>query len=312
MNAAATPTERPAAGHGAVPAERDLAAMAEALEASGQYRILRRLDARTTLTEPDGTPTKMGLYVDVETTGLDPAKDEIIELAMVPFTYAPDGRIFTVGDAFEQFQQPGQPIPDAITKLTGITDDMVEGQRIDPDAVSRFASGAALVIAHNAAFDRRFLERMSDIFVTKPWACSMTQVNWADEGHEGTKLAYLAAGAGFFYDRHRAWQDCRAAIELLASPLPRSGTLAMARLLERARQPSWRIWAENSPYDLKDILKARGYKWNGDDNPNPRAWYADVDDREAELSYLRKEIYLRDVDLLVRRMDAYNRFSDRS
>ena len=64
---------------------------------------------------------------------------------------------------------------------------------------------------------------------------------------------------------------------------------------------------------LGRLLKARGYRWNGDGNPNPRAWYVDVDDarREAEISFLRKEIYLRDVELLVHRMDAYNRFSDR-
>ncbi|MEG8055409.1 3'-5' exonuclease [Sphingomonas sp. 22L2VL55-3] len=161
--------------------------------------------------------------------------------------------------------------------------------------------------------DRRFAERLSEVFTTKPWACSMSEIDWAAEGFEGTKLHYLAAGAGFFYDRHRAEHDCRAVIELLASNLPVSNRTALAMLLDRARQPTWRIWAENSPYDLKDALKARGYRWNGDGNPNPRAWYIDVDDagREAEISFLRKEIYLRDVELLVHRMDAYNRFSDR-
>lgn len=291
----------------------DLATLAAILNASGEYRVQRRLMPRTTVSEADGTPTKTGLFVDVETTGLDPLKDEVIELAMVPFTYGTDGRIFEIKDAFQCFQEPSAPIPAEITRITGITDAMVAGRKIDTTAVSAFARPAALVIAHNAAFDRRFSERISDVFTTKPWACSMTQIDWSAEGHEGTKLAYLTAGAGFFYDRHRAEHDCRAAIELLATPLPTSGVVAMARLLERARQPSWRIWAENSPYDLKDALKARGYRWNGDGNPNPRAWYIDVEDaqREAEIGYLRREIYLRDVDLLVHRMDAYNRFSDR-
>lgn len=288
--------------------------MAEILRTSGLYRVQKRLEPRRFVTEPDGAATRLGLFVDVETTGLDPYKDEVIELAMVPFTYGLDGRIYEIHDVFERFQEPSGPIPPAITRLTGITDGMVAGQQINPEEIASFAAGASLVIAHNAAFDRRFAERISDIFSTKPWACSMSQIEWVEEGHEGTKLAYLAAGAGFFYDRHRAAHDCRAAIELLATPLPKSSTLGMARLLERARRPSWRIWAENSPFDLKDALKARGYRWNGDGNPNPRAWYIDVDDdqREAELSYLAKEIYLRDVELLVHRMTAYNRFSDRS
>ena len=89
-------------------------------------------------------------------------------------------------------------------------------------------------------------------------------------------------GAGFFYERHRAKHDCIAAIELLATPLPKAGVPAMAKLLERARRPNWRIWAENSPFELKDQLKARGYRWNGDGTRNPRAWYIDVDDEAIE------------------------------
>jgi len=293
--------------------DADLEALAAQLVASGRYRVQRRLDPRAIITAPDGTATRLGLFVDVETTGLDPQKDEVIELAMVPFTYSLDGRIFEIRPSYQRFQEPSAPITPAITAITGITNEMVAGQRIDLEEIASFVSDASLVIAHNAAFDRQFVERLSAIFIAKPWACSMTQVDWASEGHEGTKLAYLAAEAGFFYDRHRAESDCLAAIELLASPLPNSGVTAMARLLERARQPSWRIWAANAPFDLKDILKARGYRWNGDSNPNPRAWYIDVEQaqRDGEIEYLRKEIYQRDIEFLVHRMDAYNRYSDR-
>lgn len=291
----------------------DLAAMAEVLRASGGYRVQRRLKPRRTINPIDGSTTRTALLVDVETTGLDPYKDEIIELAMVPFTYGVDGRIFEIGKPFERFQEPTSPIPTNITQLTGITDAMVAGQHIDPAEVSTFASGAALVVAHNAAFDRRFVERLSEVFATKPWACSMTQIDWVGEGHEGTKLTYLAAGAGFFYERHRAVHDCHAAIELLAATLPISGVPAMSQLLDRARRSSWRIWAENSPFDLKDTLKARGYRWNGESNSGPRAWYIDVDDqdRETELAYLRNEIYKHEIKLLENKITAYNRFSDR-
>jgi DNA polymerase-3 subunit epsilon len=296
-----------------VDAATDLEALAQTLERSGGYRVLRRLAPLARREPPAGVQTRQGLFVDAETTGLDPARDEIIELAMTPFSYGVDGEIYAVGEVFQQLRQPSKPIPAEITALTGIDDAMVEGHAIDPQAVATFAAPAALVIAHNAAFDRKFLERYSEVFNTKPWACSMSEVDWAKEGYEGVKLAYLASRAGFFYERHRAAHDCLAALELLARVHPVSGRTGLAQLLERARTPTWRIWAENSPFDLKDILKARGYRWNAEGNGAPRAWYIDVasDARDAEEAFLKAEIYRGEIELLVRRIDAYDRYSDR-
>lgn len=290
-----------------------LESMAEQLEQSGEYRVLRRLSPNQAVEAPDGGLVRRGLYVDVETTGLDPAVDEIIELAMVPFTYGTDGRITEVGEAFEGLRQPAEPIPAHITAITGIDDVMVAGRSIDPEAVARFAGRADLIVAHNAAFDRRFLERFCPVFVTKPWACSMTQIDWGDEGHEGVKLAYLAMGAGFFYDGHRAVHDCAAGIALLASRMPRSGERALAKLLERARAPTWRIWAEGAPFDLKDVLKARGYRWNAEGLGGPKAWFTDVSeaDKADELEFLARDIGLGDREPLVRKVNAYDRFSER-
>lgn len=291
----------------------DLETMAQMLEQSGDYRVLRRLKPLVRRDPPTGIRTRLGLFVDTETTGLDPAHDEIIELAMVPFTYGLDGEIYDVGEPFQELRQPSRPIPPEITAITGITDEMVEGRAIDPAQVATFVAPAALIVAHNASFDRRFLERYCETFNTKPWACSMSEIDWAADGYEGTKLAYLASGAGFFYERHRATHDCLAALELLARRHPASGRTGLDQLLERARAPAWRIWAENSPFELKDQLKARGYRWNGEGTGAPRAWFIDVaeDQRENELSFLRAEIYQGDIDLLVRRIDAYDRFSDR-
>lgn len=290
----------------------DLEAMAAALEASGDYRVLRKLKP------PEGAAVfqgahRIGLFVDVETTGLDVRTDEIIELAMVRFAYDEFGQILGIGECFQGFRQPTNPIPAEITALTGITDEMVAGHVIDPAAVAAFASSAAVVVAHNAAFDRQFLERFCDVFHTKPWACSMSQVDWAGEGFEGTKLTYLASGAGFFYDKHRAVNDCVAAIELLTRVLPKSGVPAWWRLIERARLPSWRIRAEGAPFDLKDALKARGYRWDDGSGDWPRAWWIDVEDAglESELGYLRREIYQGEVDLRPMKVTAYDRFSER-
>src|SRR5258707_37858 len=103
----------------------DLEAAAESLEESGDYRVLRRLKQRDVFREDDGSQKRIGLILDVETTGLDPTRDEIIELAMVKFEYGLDGAVFRVTDQFSRLREPSVPIPIEITKLTGITQEMV-------------------------------------------------------------------------------------------------------------------------------------------------------------------------------------------
>jgi DNA polymerase III subunit epsilon len=180
-----------------------LAAMAEALSRSTEYRVLRRLVPRTTFTPSVGESTKTGILLDTETTGLDPRKDEIIELGMVKFDYLPDGRVVGVRDVFSSFNEPSVPIPTEVTALTGITDEIVAGQRIDGAAVSTFVEDAVVVIAHNAGFDRKFAERYWPVFERKAWGCSATEVEWRQHGFEGSRLGYLLNGAGFFHQAHR-------------------------------------------------------------------------------------------------------------
>ena len=290
-----------------------LEAMARQLEASGRYRLLRRFEGCTLTPASDPSTVRQGVYLDVETTGKDAARDEIIELAMVPFEYDAEGRLVSVGAPFVELREPSTPISEEITRITGITNEMVAGKSIDPAKVAAFIEPAVIVAAHNASFDRRFTERFCEAFKHKGWACSMSQVNWAGEGFEGAKLSYLASQCGFFFDGHRAENDCLAGLEILTRPLA-SGRSALAHMLDAARAPTWRIAAERAPYDFKDKLKDRGYRWNGDEALAPKAWFIDVAeaDREAELDYLRKEIYGGEVHLAPRRITAFERFSDRA
>lgn len=285
--------------------------MIAALEANGDYRVLRRLRPSQPLgAAPPGT--RRGILADVETTGLDCERDEIVELAMVPFFYTDSGRIMGVGTPFEGLRQPASPIPAEVTRITGIDDAMVDGKSIDPEAVAAFA-GTSLVIAHNASFDRRFVERFCPALARNPWGCSMSEVNWAKEGFESAKLAFLAMSSGFYYDRHRAVHDCHATIELLSRPLPLSGGPTFAALLASARGRTVRCWAEHSPFDSKDVLKQRGYRWSGGEDGTPRSWWIDVPDADfqAEKAFLCAEIYKRDATFPIAEVTAFNRYSDR-
>ncbi|TQF31969.1 3'-5' exonuclease [Bradyrhizobium sp. UNPA324] len=293
--------------------EINLTAIADILSRSPDYRVLRRLTPRTEFAPCDGQVTKTGILLDVETTGLNTAQDEIIELAMVKFDYLPDDRIARITDVFSSLNEPQNPIPVEITELTGIADEMVLGHRIDPDAVSAFVSDAVIIVAHNANFDRKFAERYWPVFERKPWACSATEIEWRRHGFDGSRLGYLLAGVGLFHQAHRAIDDCRALIEILATDVPNQVRSAFAVLLERARRKTIRIWAEQSPFDLKDVLKRRGYRWSDGSDGRPRSWYIDVDEanRVAEVEFLQTSIYLKDVEPRMQIMSAMNRFSSR-
>jgi DNA polymerase III subunit epsilon len=281
------------------------------LEDTGRYRILRKLIPWRVIERSNSPLPRLGVLVDTETTGLDHTKAEVIELGMVGFTYDDTGTIGDVVGVFSALRQPYTPIPPEITRLTGITNEMVAGKTIALDAVEAFIEPADLVIAHNARFDRPFCERLSPGFAPKAWACSVSEVQWSDHGFEGTKLAYLVAQCGYFHEGHRAVDDCHALIEVLAKSWGDGSGTGFRELLRNSERARIRIWAENSPFDMKDQLKARGYRWSDGSGGSPKAWWTDVAEEECdeELRFLRTEIYQwADLELPMKRLTASDRF----
>lgn len=286
--------------------------MARHLEASGRYRILRQLQPRSIASAPWPDPMsgqKIGIILDTETTGLDSTRDEIIELGMVAFTYDETG----IGDVigiFSALREPNVDISADITRITGITAEMVAGQAIDLDAVSRFIEPADLVIAHNAKFDRPFCERFAPGFDIKPWACSVAEIDWAALGFEGAKLGYLLGQCGWFHNGHRAVDDCHALLEVLASSRRCDETAPFVELLASSGRRRCRIWAEGSPFHTKDILKTRGYRWSDGSNGALKSWWIEIheDAYEAEIAFLQQEVYQAQVDPYVQWLTAVERF----
>ncbi|MGI3899201.1 MAG: 3'-5' exonuclease [Janthinobacterium lividum] len=289
----------------------DHEASAQLLEASGDYRVLRRLKPREVDTAYRPRPDEaVAIVVDVETTGLDHRCDEVIEIGMVAFVYDAAGRVGPVIGALSLLREPSIEISPDITRLTGITSEMVAGCRLDLDAVTALLEPADLLIAHNARFDRNFCERLHDGFRHKAWACSVDEVKWGELGYEGSKLGYLVTQGGWFHRGHRAVDDCHALLEVLAAPLPDESGSALSHLLSSSRRTRVRIWAEYAPFDQKDVLRRRGYRWNGGEDGRPKAWWTEIDEEHlaAELRFLEREIYLRNVELRQEVITAYERY----
>jgi DNA polymerase-3 subunit epsilon len=290
----------------------DITEAVQLLDSHPDFKVIRRITPRKSFSENGGCVLSKGVVVDTETTGINPDKDAIIELGMVLFEFDPEtGIAYNVLDSFDQLEAPGFPIPPEATAVHGITDEMVAGKRIDEASVKQFLEGVSLVIAHNSKFDRAFMEKRLPIFKKLPWGCSFAQVDWGEEGVGSAKLEYIAYQFGFFYDAHRADVDCFALLEVLQQKLPKSGDLVLKSILNSLGQKSYTIYAIGSPFDTKDTLKARAYRWDGD----KKCWHITVTGDEslkAEVAWLKSSVYGgKPAKVEIEEQNCMSRFSSR-
>lgn len=296
----------------------ELEAAAAMLTHSGLFQVIRLFEANTLFRElpPEGD-IGIAVVLDTETTGVDSQTAGLLELGMVSFAYdRQTGEVLTALQVFDELEDPGIPIPSEASEVNHITDEMVKGKRIDDKAVLAFVEQADFIIAHNAIFDRQVCEKRFPFFKGKAWACSLTQVPWAALGYVSSKLEFIAYKMGFFYAAHRADTDCLALLHVLEMPVEKlEGKTVLSAMLTQYNAIARRIWATGASYDVKDTLKARGYRWSDGTKPGTeKAWWIEVPDAqfEDELNWLRTAAFHdRPFSVPVDNITAFNRFSDR-
>ena len=286
-------------------------AMAQSLQTHPDYKVLRRLAPRNEWGPVTSSGVQRVIVLDTETTGLDASSERIIELALLSVLMDTTSGL-PVGpvSCYESFEDPGKPIPPTITEITGINDEMVRGQRIDDARVNEMVQAADLIVAHNAAFDRPFVEARLPIFASRAWNCSFAGIDWKAQGSGSAKLEFLAHERGWFYDAHRALVDCHALLQVLASPL-RDGQTGLARLIAGAKQTRFKLQATGASFEAKDLLKARGYRWDSEQ----RVWWthlAGEDALQQESLWLKSQVYgQRPARLQLERQSSLVQFSNR-
>lgn len=233
---------------------------------------------------------RMGIVIDVETTGLNKKADQVIEVGLRTFLFNKlTGELLKAGATYSGLQDPGKPLSEDIKRLTGLTDEALAGKSIDWKQVNSLIEQAHIVIAHNAAFDRPFIDRSAPASAAKPWACSLKQVEWSKKGFTVHKLDVLCIYHGFFTDAHRALNDVDALLNLLSMLDTSTNRPYLNELLTTARKPVSKIVATSSPFETKDLLKERGYSWD----QTGRAWQKIIhkDDLASEVAWLESAVY---------------------
>ena len=197
------------------------------------------------------------VVLDLETTGGSPARDRITEVGAVRL------RGGEVLGTFHTLVNPEVPIPPLISALTGITDTMVAGAEpieVVLPCLLEFLGGAVLV-AHNASFDRRFvqanLERHGYQRLANRVVCTARLARKLLPRDEvpNVRLATLAAYLGATVTPcHRALTDARATVEVFHGLLERAGSYGVLALEDLIEFPSARAAASFKKVHLADPL----------------------------------------------------------
>lgn len=262
--------------------------LARALARHADYRVLSRLKPLSRSALRNRGPGELSVCViDVETTGLDFREDRIIELAVRTVVINGHGRIVEAGRARSWLEDPGRPIPPEITVVTGLRDEDVKGKVISDGEAYSMIADADIRLAHNAAFDRPFVEARLGLG-REPWICSLNDIDWKVHGFEGRSLSQLLATCGWFFDAHRAAGDVEALIHLLDHDLE-NGRTVMRELIMGAGQSTWRICAVGADFDASPSLRKRRYRWDA----ARKTWWKDVrqDDLSDECDWVTQVVY---------------------
>ncbi len=184
------------------------------------------------------------VVIDTETTGLDPLTDRIIDIGAVRL----DERL-GVTERFTTLVDPGVPIPLFVTRLTGIRDADVAHA---PDAAHALAelrgfAGDAILVGHNAAFDREHLaaaaRRAGSAALENDWFDTLEAALLLFPELDRHALPLLAEELGLETRAHRALPDAETTAAVLAHLARRAAGLAAVerRLLEAVAWPPLRV-----------------------------------------------------------------------
>ena len=167
------------------------------------------------------------VVLDLETTGLDPLKHEIIEIGAVKVNR--DSNNHTT---FQALIKPRRKVPKKITQITGITQEMVDADGGDIGSTLKELIdfiGDLRLVTFNADFDMGFLQEASkkhDITIRNPVSCALKMARRAWPGLKSYKLADLANTGGLSNKgHHRALKDCELTITVYTAAASKLGSV---------------------------------------------------------------------------------------
>lgn len=236
------------------------------------------------------------LGIDTETTGLDTAKDKVIEVGLVLFDTELGQPV-----ALESYllnDGKGEPIPELITKLTGINSEMIEKYGVPPvrafDSVARLLKLADYALAHNGnGFDRPIMINYAgslgldtSVMQNARWLDSKVDVIYPDTCRQNN-MTYLQG----YYKlvnpfAHRALTDILTTVTIIHN------NFDWKNIITLANSPTVRLVAD-VPYEQRDLPKAAGFSWDS----SLKIWFKDMKQVQIDAGLAKFNFRFRSVKL---------------
>lgn len=218
------------------------------------------------------------LIVDTETTGLinaDPAP-KLLEVAACLYHVESKSELATVQFLLYADSNPASEINSIKEEaLAAVNPDLPGMDSLSKSVISAAQSlwdSADFVVAHNASFDRHFLDPVFGIKSPKIWRCTLREINFP-KAKKAKALGYMAVDHGIFpFGAHRALNDVTVLTALLKTVHDLADQLAKEPI------EKLRFEARDLPFSLNTEAKDRGFRWDS----KSRVWYRTMTLKESK------------------------------
>lgn len=218
------------------------------------------------MTTSDSAAITRVVFLDTETSGTEPGRDKVIEVAVTLFDVQRAQPIASYASLIRADSNPAEPI-------NGISNAML-AEAPEADVVWRcvkwLITPAQIIVAHQANFDRSFCPPLD-----KPFACTIADFQFPGVRSTNHLLSLaLSLGVGVV-NAHRAAADVDTLTRIFMRLAERGHDLE--KLFQLALRPKLRCVSLAS-YDEKDLVKAHGFQWDKDH----KQWWRDVPEEDIE------------------------------
>ena len=212
--------------------------------------------------------------LDLETTGLDPAKDEVIEVGAILYSVKHQTVLQQYSTVIPVKENPQESINrisvEASQSLLEYDGELGRSNIFVP--VFGMVQKSEYLIAHNANFDKHW--QLVSHF-DKHWLCTLNDFIWP-RNSKPTNLITTALNHGIGVTKaHRALSDCQLIAELFDRTEDLQGLFELA--IARSNEPRYVVFAQVS-FEKKDLAKSAGFYWN----PDGKLWTKEL--RESDLN----------------------------